>query len=83
VVSWPHALANWGAVGAAISTILLQVFAVHWAPLAAVLRVTPLTGLEWLVVAGLAALPAVAGQTAKLLDDRHSGRASTKPNGSR
>jgi len=74
VVSWPHALANSGAVAAAVSTILLQVLAVEWSPLAAVLRVTPLTGGEWLVVAGLAALPAVAGQTAKLIEARQTGR---------
>ena len=71
VLSWPHVLANSGALVAAVGTIMLQVLAVEWSPLAQVLRVTPLTGVEWLVVACLAVLPAVAGQAGKLLEARH------------
>jgi P-type Ca2+ transporter type 2C len=62
-----RALANRWAIGAVLLAVALQVLAVEFAPLAAVLRLTPLTGGDWAVVAGLGALPAVGGQAVKLL----------------
>jgi hypothetical protein len=44
----------------------LQVAAVYWAPLAAVLRTEPLSPADWLVVLGLSGVPAVFGQLASL-----------------
>jgi Ca2+-transporting ATPase len=56
------ALANRWAVGAVGLTIALQLVALYWAPLASVLRLRPLTPLEWAVVAPLSLAPAVVGQ---------------------
>jgi Ca2+-transporting ATPase len=56
------ALANRWAVGAVGLTIALQLVALYWTPLASVLRLRPLTPLEWAVVAPLSLAPAVVGQ---------------------
>ena len=67
VLSPRAALANHTAVGAVLLAAGLQLVAALFEPLATVLRVTPLSGREWLVVLGLAALPAVAGQALKVV----------------
>ena len=61
IVSNPWALAGAGlAIG-------LQLIAVLYAPLREVLHLVPLQSTDWLVIAGAAAMPAVAGQAVKLL----------------
>jgi Ca2+-transporting ATPase len=67
VLSPRLAFSNLAAVGAALLAVGLQLFAAFFPPLAAVLRIAPLSGREWAVVAGLAAVPAVLGQAAKLI----------------
>ena len=69
VTTLRRALANPYAIGAVAVTILLQIFAVSYAPLTRVLGVRPLAMGEWLVVFLLAIIPAVVGQ---LLRIRHS-----------
>lgn len=71
-----RALANPYAVGAVAVTIALQILAVSYAPLARVLGVRPLAPDEWLVVFGLAIIPAVVGQ---LLRSRRSRAGGGKP----
>ena len=66
------ALANPAALVAALLAIALQLSAAFVPALAMVLRLTPLSGTDWAVVAGLGALPGVAGQAVKLV--RSSGR---------
>jgi Cation transporting ATPase, C-terminus len=61
-----RALANRYALAGAALAVLLQVLAALVDPLARVLRVTPLDPLEWLVVVGLASIPALSGQLFKL-----------------
>jgi Ca2+-transporting ATPase len=67
VLSSRAALANRFAIGAVAISILLLLVAVYVPPLAAALRVTPLTSQEWLVVGACSAIPAVFGQVWKLL----------------
>ena len=64
------ALSNPIALAAAALAIGLQLLAAFFAPLARVLRVTPLSGREWILVLALGALPAVLGQLVKLLRAR-------------
>jgi Ca2+-transporting ATPase len=59
---WRRIMANRWALAAAILTIGLQVMAVHFAPLARLLGVTPLSGRDWLVLLIFAAVPALVGQ---------------------
>ncbi len=66
VISWTRITANPFALGAVILTCALQVLAVAYAPLAAVLRVEPPEPDEWLAVVLLSLLPAVLGQGARL-----------------
>jgi Ca2+-transporting ATPase len=54
--------ANPWALAAVPLVIALQLLALYWPPLAGVLSTVPLTGKEWLVVAGLSLVPAVVGQ---------------------
>jgi Ca2+-transporting ATPase len=61
------ALANRAALVAVALAIGLQLLAAFLPPLAHVLRVAPLSGEQWGLVAVLGATPAVVGQTAKLL----------------
>jgi Ca2+-transporting ATPase len=71
-----RALAYPYAIGAVAVTIALQILAVSYAPLARVLGVRSLASEEWLVVFGLAIIPAVVGQ---LLRSRHSRAGGGKP----
>ncbi|HEX6965013.1 MAG TPA: HAD-IC family P-type ATPase, partial [Gemmatimonadaceae bacterium] len=57
-----RALANPYALGALVVTILLQLLAVGYAPLAHVLELRPLAASEWIIVIALGAIPAVIGQ---------------------
>ena len=70
VLSPRLALANRAAVAAVVLAIGLQVLTAFLAPLARVLRVTPLTGREWVLVVILGATPAIVGQIAKALRTR-------------
>ena len=70
VLSSRAALANRSAIGAVALSVLLLLVAVYVPPLAAALRVTPLTTQEWLVVGVCSAIPAVFGQLWKWLLNR-------------
>jgi len=64
----PHlVLGNRFALGAAALAVALQLLAALLPPLSRVLRVTPLSPTEWLVVGVLGLVPAVVGQTLKSL----------------
>ena len=65
VLRLERVLANPYALAGAGLAVLLQALAVVVDPLARILRVTPLDSLEWLVVVGLASIPAIAGQALK------------------
>jgi Ca2+-transporting ATPase len=67
VLSLRSVLANRAAIAAVLLAIGLQLLAAFFAPLARVLRVTPLTGREWALVVVLGAVPAIVGQIAKAL----------------
>jgi Ca2+-transporting ATPase len=62
VVSLRRAFANPYAIGAVGLSVALQLATAAIPPLAAILRVAPLSWTDWLVVAGLACAPAVVGQ---------------------
>ena len=62
VVRWSRAIGNRWAIAAVALTVSLQLFAVYFPPLAAVLDVVPLRPADWLLVVPFALLPAVAGQ---------------------
>lgn len=66
VLSPARAAANpYALVGVAVS-VVLQLVAVSFDPVANVLRVVPLHPRDWIVIVGLAAIPAVVGQFIKL-----------------
>ena len=67
VLSPPLVLGNRFALGAAALAVALQLLAALLPPLSRVLRVTPLSPTDWLVVGVLGLVPAVAGQTLKSL----------------
>jgi Ca2+-transporting ATPase len=67
VLSPERALSNRYALAAVLLTFALQVVAVSLDPLAQVLGLSPLSGNDWLVVLGLALVPAVVGQALKSL----------------
>ena len=67
VIAPARALSNRYALAAVLVTFGLQIMAVSLDPLARVLRLSPLTGVDWLVVLGLALVPAVVGQALKSL----------------
>ena len=67
VLSWRRIGANPWALGAVPLVIALQVAAVYWEPLSTVLRTVPLVPSDWLLVFGLAAVPALVGQTVHLV----------------
>jgi Ca2+-transporting ATPase len=67
VIAPGRALSNRYALAAVLVTFGLQIVAVSLDPLAQVLGLTPLTREDWLVVLGLALVPAVAGQALKSL----------------
>jgi hypothetical protein len=52
--------------------IALQLAAVYWEPLAAVLRTVPLSPGDWVVVMGLSAVPALVGQVSELVQGRRA-----------
>ena len=54
-------------VGAFIAGLLLQCSVVSIPPLAALFKVTPLSGMQWLIVAGLSAAPLVIVELQKLV----------------
>jgi Ca2+-transporting ATPase len=70
VLAWKRITANPWALGAVPLVIALQLAAVYWAPIGAVLRTVPLTPVDWLVVFGLSAVPGVVGQVAELAQER-------------
>jgi Ca2+-transporting ATPase len=78
VLNWRRITANPWALGAVPLVIPLQLAAVYWPPLAAVLRTVPLSPGDWLVVTGLSAVPAVVGQVSELVQER---RATEPPSG--
>jgi Ca2+-transporting ATPase len=80
VLSWRRITANPWAFGAVPLVIALQLAAVYWPPLAAVLRTVPLSPGDWLVVMGLSVVPAVVGQVGELVQER---RAAEPPSGAR
>ena len=67
VLSLPLALGNKYALGAAAFAVVLQLLTVLFPPLAHVLHVTSLSMIDWVVVAFLGLLPAVAGQAIKTI----------------
>jgi Ca2+-transporting ATPase len=66
VLTPARVLANPAAIAAVLLMAGLQVLAVQWEPLAALLGVRPATGIEWLVAGGLGLVPGVVGQAVKL-----------------
>lgn len=63
VLSPSRMTSNPWALGAIPLVLVLQLLAVYWAPLSAVLRTVPLEMTDWLVIASISAVPAVVGQT--------------------
>ncbi len=70
VMALRRALANRYAVIAVVIALGLQLLAFGVAPLAAVLELAPLGAADVLLIGGLAAVPAVVGQTIKLASRR-------------
>ncbi|MCI0433550.1 MAG: HAD-IC family P-type ATPase [Gemmatimonadetes bacterium] len=70
VLAAGRVLANRWALAAVFVTIGLQFAAIHFAPLARTMSLQPLALSQWLMVFGLAAVPAVVGQAGKLLRRR-------------
>ncbi|HJR35273.1 MAG TPA: HAD-IC family P-type ATPase [Gemmatimonadales bacterium] len=62
-----HLLSNRWALGAVALVTALQIVSVHLPPLAAVLGTVPLPAGDWMIVLGLAAIPAALGQGFKLV----------------
>jgi Ca2+-transporting ATPase len=67
VLAFSAATTNPAAIAAVVLSLGLQVAAKSIAPLADVLRLTPLRWQEWMVVVVLSVIPAVAGQLLKVL----------------
>jgi P-type Ca2+ transporter type 2C len=65
VTSRRAVLSNRYALGAVALTLVLQILAVHFAPLARVLGTTSLSPRDWLIALLLGAVPAVIGQLLK------------------
>jgi P-type Ca2+ transporter type 2C len=65
-------VANPWALAAVPFVIGLQLLAVHFEPLARVLRTTPLSLVDWGVVTALALVPALVGQTIELVQSRRA-----------
>jgi Ca2+-transporting ATPase len=64
------ALANRAALAAVALAIGLQLLAGFFPPLVRVLRVSPLSGEQWVLVAVLGAVPAIVGQIVKVIRSR-------------
>jgi Ca2+-transporting ATPase len=73
VLSPQRAFGNRYALGAAVLAVGLQLLAALLPPLSRVLRVTPLSSSDWLVVGALGLIPAVAGQAIKVVRERPKG----------
>jgi len=73
VLAWRGAIANPWALGAVPLVVALQIAAVYWPPLSGVLHTVPLAASDWLLVLSFAAVPAIVGQVAELVQARHSG----------
>jgi Ca2+-transporting ATPase len=67
VLGFRQIVGNPVALGAVALVMFLQVLAVHFPPLASVLRTEPLGARDWAACTALALVPAVAGQTARWL----------------
>jgi Ca2+-transporting ATPase len=72
VLRWSGIVANPWALGAVPLVLILQLAAVYWAPLAAVLQTVPLAPADWVVILGLSAIPAVTGQVTQLVQQRRA-----------
>jgi Ca2+-transporting ATPase len=72
VLTWRRITANPWALAAVPLVIALQLAAVYWEPLAAVLRTVPLSPGDWVVVMGLSAVPALVGQVSELVQGRRA-----------
>jgi Ca2+-transporting ATPase len=70
VTAWHRAVSNRYALAAVALAVALQAAAMHYPPLTRVLGVTPPDARGWLVAVTLAMVPALVGQTAKLLRRR-------------
>ena len=70
LTTWHRAVSNRYALGAVALAVALQAAAMHYPPLTRVLGVTPPDARGWLVAVTLAMVPALLGQTAKLLRQR-------------
>ena len=66
LVGGARALANPYAIGALVLSILLQLAANYFGPLARILGVEPLGVRDWLLVGALASVPAAVGEAIKL-----------------
>ena len=67
VLTFRTATANPAAIAAVVLSVGLQLAALLVAPLAEVLRLTPLAWQEWTVVVTLSVIPAAAGQLLKVV----------------
>jgi Ca2+-transporting ATPase len=81
VLSTRQIVSNPVALGAVALVVLLQVLAVHFRPLAEVLRTEPLSAGDWTVCLSLALVPAVVGQATRWLSARTAHGVSTRPEG--
>ena len=76
VLSWRLAVANRAAFGALVIGALSVLAVVQIPAFAHLLRLVPLRATDWLLVCGLALVPAIVGQTIKLARARMNGVAS-------
>ena len=79
VVRGPRAGANHYALAAVALSVALQLMAVWIEPLARVLRVASPRAVDWLIIVGLGAVPAVVGQVVKLRARKRRGQAPLPP----
>lgn len=76
VLTVRQALANPVALGAVALVVLLQVLAVHFRPLAEVLRTEPLGARDWAVCVALGIVPAAIGQVSRWVSMRRGSPSS-------
>jgi P-type Ca2+ transporter type 2C len=82
LVSWTRAFANPYALGALALSIGLQLLTAYLLPLARILGVVALNSRDWLVVLGCAAMPAMVGQSVKVVARRRRARSMVDAVGS-
>jgi hypothetical protein len=70
VLTVRQAVSNPVALGAVALVVFLQVLAVHFRPLAEVLRTEALGARDWFVCLSLAFVPAIIGQVARWLSSK-------------